>query len=281
MRKRWRFVGAGMLFALAGVAVTQLPGIGAGALLHPGRRPVTSSAPAQCESATFAGAGVALAGWRCAAAAARRGSLVYLHGIADNRTSSAGAIERFRRLGLDVIAYDSRAHGESGGDFCTYGFYEKEDLRLVLGAIGEGPIVLFGTSLGAAVALQEASRNPRVTAVIAAETFADLQTVATERAPIFFTPGVIRNAFELAEAQGRFSIAAVSPVLAAASIRVPVLLVHGDADTDTPPEHSRRVFEALAGPRRLVLVAGAGHNQSLRGEIWGEVEQWVDAVLES
>jgi len=39
--------------------------------------------------------------------------IVYLHGVADNRTSSTGVIERFGRLGFDVIAYDSRAHGDS------------------------------------------------------------------------------------------------------------------------------------------------------------------------
>jgi pimeloyl-ACP methyl ester carboxylesterase len=48
-----------------------------------------------------------------------------------------------------VIAYDSRRHGESGGDVCTYGYYEKEDLRRVIDALERGPVVLMGTSLGA------------------------------------------------------------------------------------------------------------------------------------
>jgi pimeloyl-ACP methyl ester carboxylesterase len=222
---------------------------------------------------------VNLKGWQCRASITRRGTLVYLHGTADNRTSGAGVIERFVGRGFDVVAYDSRAHGESDGDVCTYGFFEKQDLHRVLDIVGPGPVLLMGTSLGAAVALQEAARDMRVTAVVAAETFSDLRTVATERAPFFFTSGVIERAFELAEEQGRFRVDAVSPVAAAADLKIPVLLIHGAADTDTRPDHSRRVFAALAGPKRLILVPGARHNESLRGDVWDDVERWLESVL--
>jgi uncharacterized protein len=214
-----------------------------------------------------------------AARGAHRGTLVYLHGIADNRGSAVGIVRRFAQSGFDVIAYDSRAHGGSGGSACTYGFFEKQDLRLVLDTIAQGPIVLMGTSLGAAVALQEAGEDDRVSAVVAAETFADLRTVAIERAPFFFTMGTIERAFEVAESEGHFKIDAVSPEAAARTIRAPVLLIHGSTDHDTPPEHSRRVFEALHGPKQLILVPGAGHNQSLQGEVWQDIDRWIDRAL--
>jgi pimeloyl-ACP methyl ester carboxylesterase len=267
------------VFGVLAVASSLLPSAGAGGVLHPARRRAASVRPAGCEDATFAGEGVSLSGWRCAAVGPRRGTLVYLHGVADNRASAAGAIERFGRRGFDVVAYDSRAHGESDGDACTYGFFEKRDLHRVLDTVGGGPIVLVGASLGAAVALQEAAQDLRVTTVVAAETFSDLRTVATERAPFFFTPGVIARAFSLAEALGHFHVDAVSPVSAAASITVPVLLIHGAADTDTSPDHSRRVLAALAGPKRLILVPGAGHNQSLRAEVWDEIVHWIDNIV--
>jgi len=266
---------------LLGVIALQLPAAGAGGLLHPARHRVVGSPPPTCQDATFAGEGVNLKGWQCRASTTRRGTLVYLHGIADNRTSGAGVVERFGRRGFDVVAYDSRAHGESEGDACTYGFFEKEDLHRVLDAVDAGPLVLVGISLGAAVALQEAARDSRVTAVVAAETFSDLRTVATERAPFFFTSGAIARAFQLAEQQGGFRVDAVSPVMAAKQIRNPVLLIHGAVDSDTPPEHSQRVLAALAGPKRLILVPGAGHNEALHGEVWAEIERWLDEVLGS
>jgi alpha-beta hydrolase superfamily lysophospholipase len=61
---------------------------------------------------------------------------------------------------------------------------------------------------------------------------------------------------------------------------VPVLLIHGTDDTDTRPEHSRRVFEALAGPKELLLVKGAHHNESLRREeTWHRIDTWLAKVL--
>ena len=45
------------------------------------------------------------------------------------------------------------------------------------------------------------------------------------------------------------------------------------------PDHARRVFASLAGPKRLILVTGGGHSQSLRAEVWVEIESWLDAML--
>jgi len=118
-----------------------------------------------------------------------------------------------------------------------------------------------------------------VSAVVAAETFSDLRTVARYRAPFFLTETIIRKAFSLAEARGRFEVAAVSPVAAAARITVPVLLIHGALDSDTPPDHSVRVFAALWGPKRLILVPGARHNESLAGDVWPEIETWIDDAV--
>ena len=204
---------------------------------------------------------------------------MYLHGIADNRMSATGIIERFEKHGLDVVAYDSRAHGESGGEVCTYGFHEKKDLSRVLDAMPPGPIILVGTSLGAAVALQAAAEDTRITGVVAAEVFSDLVTVVRERAPFVFTPGLIRRAMDLAQERGRFQFDAVSPVVAARKVNVPVLLIHGAEDIDTSPEHSRRVFAALPGNKRLMIVEGARHNESLRSEVWVEIESWVETAL--
>ncbi|MEO8075222.1 MAG: alpha/beta fold hydrolase [Acidobacteriota bacterium] len=265
---------------LAGsVAWRQLPMLGAGGLLHPGRRHVGGPRPENCQDASIDSAGVVLRGWRCGVTGVRRGTLVYLHGIADNRTSAVGVVLRFAPRGFEVVAFDSRAHGESGGDACTYGFFEKDNLHRIIDSLQPGPIVLLGTSLGAAVALQEAAHDPRVTAIVAVETFSDLKSVATERAPWFFPPSIIGQAFQLAERQGHFSVDAVSPVDAAGDITVPVLLLHGTEDVDTRPEHSQRVFAAVKGPKQLILVPGARHNGSLTSDSWKAIEQWIDTVI--
>jgi pimeloyl-ACP methyl ester carboxylesterase len=266
--------------AFVAVACGVAPSIAANGMLHPSRRQPRLAQPANCEETTFAGASLKLRGWKCHAAGTRRGTLVYLHGIADNRDSSVGVIRRFTLRQFDVIAYDSRGHGASEGDSCTYGFFEKWDLRRVIDDVGPGPVVLLGTSLGGAVALQEAAIDPRVTAVIAAETFSDLATVARERAPWFLPSSIATRAFEVVERRAAFSVNDVNPVRAAANVHIPVLLIHGEADTLTRPEHSRRVYAALAGPKRLLIVPHAGHNHSLSDPaVWAQIDQWIEEAL--
>ena len=277
-KKRLTRLGFGTLLLIVVIAVF-LPAIGAGIILHPPHRKMNTAPPVTCEAVVMKGDGVDLHGWRGQAEGEARGTIIYLHGLADNRAGGAGVLERFQRRGFDVIAYDSRAHGASGGDACTYGYHEKQDLRRVLDTVRPGPIVLIGSSLGGAVALQLAADEPRVSAVVAAEAFSDLRTVAIERAPFFFNSGSIEQSFVKAEQEGGFRVDAVSPADAARGITVPVLVIHGADDTDTPPDHSRRIFEALAGPKRLILVPGAGHNESLQGGIWSEIETWVDGVI--
>jgi uncharacterized protein len=262
-------------------ALSLAPSIAAGGLLYPARRTFAAATPSRCTNEDFPGDGITLRGWHCTAIGKRRGTVVYLHGIADNRGSSAGVVDHFTRQGFDVVAYDSRRHGESGGEACTYGFLEKRDLRRVVDGLPRGPVVLVGTSLGAAVALQEAAADPRVTAVVAAEAFSDLRTVASERAPWFLPAPVIRKAFRVAEQRGGFLVDGVSPVQAVRAIRVPVLLIHGAEDRETPAAHSQRIYEALTGPRRLILVPGAGHNGSLGAPgIWVEIDRWIEESLE-
>jgi hypothetical protein len=276
-----RLVGAVIAAALISAAWIMAPSIAAGGLLYPARHASRAAIPPGCENRDFQGDDVTLRGWQCGSIGKRRGTIIYLHGIADNRGSSVGVVQRFTPRGFDVVAYDSRRHGQSPGEVCTYGFVEKRDLRRVIDGLSTGAVILIGTSLGAAVALQEAASDPRVATVVAAESFSDLRTVATERAPWYLPGPVIRKAFTVAEQRGRFLVDAVSPLQAARTITAPVLLIHGAEDKETPPAHSQRIFEALTGPRRLMLVPGAGHNQSLYGAgVWAEIERWIDEALE-
>ena len=238
MRKRVT-IAMSILIVLAAAAATiaqsQLPMIGASALLYPSRRPTILPAPDHCVERRFDGVGVRLSGWICTAdAAMSKPTIVYLHGIADNRNSSVSVIERFLRRGFNVIAYDSRRHGRSEGERCTYGFFEKQDLKLVLDQARVERAILIGHSLGAAVALQAAAIDPRITAVVAAATFADLRTIATERAPFMFTASSIEAAFTRAEHDGEFNVDQASPLRAAAAITMPVFLIHGALDRRDP-----------------------------------------------
>jgi alpha-beta hydrolase superfamily lysophospholipase len=272
-----RTVIVALLLAL-GAGACMPPTWGAQALLHPNRRPMTHQPDRPFDAVDFDGDGVKLKGWWFHAAA-KRGTLVYLHGVADNRGTSVGVADHFLDRGFDVIAYDSRAHGQSGGEACTYGFHEKGDLRRVLDRVTVRPIVLMGVSMGAAVALQEAAIDPRVAAIVAVSPFSDLRTAARERAPFFASQGNIADAFTFAEAEGHFRADDVSPMAAAPHIKAPVLVVHGDHDDETPPAHAQRIFAALNEPKRLIIVPNARHSHVINAQVWNDIDAWVDRAV--
>jgi len=271
-RLRWAVAAS----ALACACSCMPPSWGAAALLHPSRRPVGIAPALAHRDVVFDDEGVTLRGWLFPTASSARGvTVVYLHGSSDNRTSGVWIAQQLVARGLDVLAYDSRAHGASGGDACTYGFYERRDLRRALDNLGVHRAILVGVSLGGAVALQAAAEDRRIAGVVAVATFSDLESIARDRAPFVASKRQIREALALAEREAHFQVSDVSPIKAAARVRVPVLLVHGASDHETRPVHSQRVFTALAGPRRLLLVKDAGHDDAL-AKAWPEVEAWIE-----
>jgi pimeloyl-ACP methyl ester carboxylesterase len=278
---RWILGALGALLlalVVAAFAIGFPPSWAAGAILHPARRPVGAPPALTRRDVVVQSGDVTLRGWLFpASGVARRITVVYLHGSADNRDSGNWIAELLVPKGFDVLAYDGRAHGESTGDACTYGVLEKQDLRRVLDHLGIRRVLLVGASLGAAVALQAAPDDLRIIAVVAASTFSDLETIARDRAPPTMREAQIREAFDLAGKQAAFRVSDASPLRAASRITVPVLIVHGGEDRETSPDHSRRVYAALAGPKALRIVENAGHNGVL-SMIWPEVDRWIDEV---
>jgi pimeloyl-ACP methyl ester carboxylesterase len=291
-KRRWKRGGL-LLAGLVAATVTAVlasggcvqPAWGAQAILHPYRRAVGPPPDLPHRDIAITNGDVVLKGWYFPASAPSpkpRPLLVYLHGSADNRQSGVGLARRFGPRGYDVLTYDGRAHGESSGAACTYGVLEKRDLMRALDAVGAHEAVLFGSSLGAAVALEAAPLDPRVRGVIAQSSFSTLRRVVHDRARwlrLVMRPGGVDAAIAIAEQQGGFLADEASPLAAAPHIQVPVLLIHGTADRETSADHSREIDRALPGPHRLLLVPGAGHNDVLgREEVWREIEAWLAMI---
>jgi alpha-beta hydrolase superfamily lysophospholipase len=197
---------------------------------------------------------------------AAKGTIVLLHGLGDQKEGMLPFAEAFARAGYRAIAPDLRAHGQSGGDYCTFGYDEKWDCRALLDAVkergyGVDRVGVIGGSLGAAVALQWAAVDPRVKTVIALAPFARMSVEADyllRRHDPSISPARLAHIKRLVEEQGELKIADVNP-LEAVRRAIPIYLVHGTRDEIIPVEASRRLFEAAAGPVVFQEVADAGH----------------------
>ncbi len=221
--------------------------------------------------------GLTLRGWLFRPAKAPRGLVVLLHGKDINRQHLSAEAGRFVDKGFAVLLYDQRAHGASEGTTVTYGVREVPDLQRGLDAVGITPVYVIGESLGAAVALQAAAVEPRIHGVVAGASFAELTTVIEEFSP--FSDATTRAGIAEAERDWGFKAADVAPARAAKQIRVPALLLHGTEDMLIKPAHSYRIYESLAGPRRLVLLEGVSHQGVLlHEEAWLVVDAWLEDV---
>jgi pimeloyl-ACP methyl ester carboxylesterase len=167
---------------------------------------------------------------------------------------------------------DARAHGISGGLYPTYGLLERDDIRRWFEWIEHEhhPQCIFGLgeSMGAAQLLQSLAAEPNFCAVTAESSFSSFREIAYDRMGQQFHAGpsvgrtILRPVVEIALAYTRWKyhldLASVSPEDIVARTQVPVLLIHGQIDSNIPVRHSRQI--KLANPRVVLWeVPGADH----------------------
>ncbi len=213
--------------------------------------------------------GIPLRCWLVSAGPGAKGTVLYLHGVSEAKIAGIPLTRALHERGFNVFLYDSRRHGESGGTYCTYGYYEKYDASLVIDyLVGRNDLVpgnigAFGNSMGAAIAIQLASIDPRVKAVVAESGFASLRSVFDDyqkrmvKLPWHYLRNlVIRRSEKIA----RFKARLVSPLEAVRSVHVPILIVHGTADDRIKSHYSEMVFHNANDPKELWLIPRAQHH---------------------
>jgi fermentation-respiration switch protein FrsA (DUF1100 family) len=167
----------------------------------------------------------------------------------------------FARHGYGVLAWDFRAHGESGGDFTSIGYYEVLDMKaaldFALAQPGVKHVGVWGGSMGAATAIRAAARYPQIEAVVADSSFDTLEGVFNVRVPY----PVLRPFIQFyAEMETGVSLDNVRPVDEIGKIsHRSVFVIQGLDDYSIPHESAQRLFEAAGEPKFIWEEAVAGH----------------------
>ena len=192
--------------------------------------------------------GVRLHGWWLRGRGER--ALVWFHGNAGNISHRLDNAKRLiDRFGLDILLVDYRGYGLSEGRPGEAGLH-KDGLAMYDEAARRGfppeHIVLFGRSLGAAVAVEVGLQRPSA-AMILETPFLSVPAMARVHYP--FVPAAL--------IQSRFDIET-----RIASVEGPKLILHGDRDEIVPLAHAQRIFELARPPKRFYLIRGASHNDT-------------------
>ena len=236
---------------------------------------------------------VTLRAWWFPHPTGNRSCVVVLHGIGDSRSSSAGFASLFLHRGYSVLTPDSRAHGDSGGQFVTYGLLERYDIISWAHWMREqGCLRIYGLgeSLGASILLQAIAIEPVFRAIVAESPYADLRQMAQSRLvqqlslPQSFSRPLaallVEAGMDYALIFHHLNFRLVSPPASLRCSRTPVLLIHGLHDERTPPEQSRLLAKARPQDTDLWLVPNASHTDAsvvAPTEFQRRVFRWFEA----
>ena len=194
--------------------------------------------------------GTKLFGWYVEQAATSA-VVLWCHGNAGNIINRLENLRELYRLGLSVFLFDYRGYGRSQGSPSEEGLYQD-----ALGAydhltrtrlIRPERIVLFGRSLGAAVAAEVASHKPAA-GLILESPFPSIEAVARFHYGGLPVHWLLGAEFRLIDRLPQLSL--------------PKLIVHGDRDEVIPLELGRQVFEAAKPPKSFYVIKGADHNNT-------------------
>lgn len=174
--------------------------------------------------------------------------LIYFHGNAGNVFHRIPDLLRFRQAGVSVVGAGYRGYGNSEGSPDESGIYRDGEAvyRYVVEELGypESRIIVFGRSIGTAVALHVAHQH-------------------TIGGLILVTPLTTGKA--QAEASGLGIIASIAGnsfdnVARIKQVSAPLLVIHGTEDRVIPFSMGREIYDSAMGNKQFVKIKGAGHN---------------------
>jgi alpha-beta hydrolase superfamily lysophospholipase len=195
-------------------------------------------------------------------------AVILCHGFGDSSINTSAYFSLLLGNGFAVLAPDSRGHGRSQG-INTFGVREADDIvqwiRAIKSLSAISKIYGLGESLGGAILLQSLERGADFRAVVAESPFASFFEVANESLSEYFGPVLgrllVHQSFLYARLVHRVDLNEARPARSVAHSLVPILLIHGESDEVTQPEHSREI--ARENPAiQLWFVPSAQHTLS-------------------
>ncbi len=200
------------------------------------------------------------------------GSVALFHGYGDNKSKVLAEGKAFLNMGYNVLLLDFRAHGNSGGNTCTIGYKEAEDVKLAYDFLknkGEKNIVLWGISMGAAAiahSIEEYHLQP--SKVILEMPFATMENAVEGQVRLMHLPEEPLSTFLTfwGGTEHGFWAFSMKPDEYVKDIHCPVLMQVGLHDIRVTPEERKEVFENLNQPKQLIIYNNSGHESLCKKE---------------
>ena len=204
--------------------------------------------------------------------------IIFFHGLWGNCYTNSVPIYRItEEKEWNLLLVNLRAHNESGGDVSTLGVLERYDCcdwaNWVASEFGEQvPIYLMGISMGGAIALMSSDLGlPKpVCGIIDDAGFTSpLEMIRVNSEDKLYHNGILISLFAQfvntgARIFGGFNLEDANSCNAVSKTNVPILIIHGDEDTQAPLSMANRIYESCQSQKMMYIVPGAGHTSCYR-----------------
>jgi hypothetical protein len=194
--------------------------------------------------------GLRIHGWFAPADSARA-TFVMAHGNAGNISHRYPLLRSLQRHRFNVLMFDYRGYGRSEGSPSEEGIYKDGraalDYALTLPEVRQDRLILWGTSLGGAVAVDVAT-NRHVAGLILESTFTSAKDVARLVYP--FLPVQL------------FMHTRLNSVEKIKTVNTPLFVIHGSLDSIIPIGLGRKLFDAANEPKEFYEIPAADHNDT-------------------
>jgi len=177
-------------------------------------------------------------------------AILYLHGARWNLTGSVTRVERWRKLGFNVLAIDYRGFGQSSDVVPseTLAYEDAEAAWDYLRRMTPGKSrYIVGHSLGGAIATELACRRPDASGLVLEATFTSVKDMIANTAWSFLPVDLVLT-------QNFDTLKRI------ADVRVPVVIAHGTRDSVVPYEMGEKLYQAAKAPKLFVKVEGGSHH---------------------
>lgn len=198
--------------------------------------------------------------------------LLYFHHNAGNISKNLSQAFAFHRLRYSVVLIDYRSFGLSEGNFPSESQLYRDakvtwDYLTRVERIPPDRIIIYGHSLGSAIAIDLAVQQPQAAALITHNAFTSIYDMSRHFGAAYLFPIdlMLRHRFE-----------SLHKIV---NLKIPVLFIHGVRDPQIPARMSQSLFGAASEPKQLFLIPDAGHDNNMSEENLQKIGELIKNLI--